>query len=81
MAEVVVYFRLAGKWEVSDLASERVGLLRTIEDWEFSLEAEPSQAIKNEILDELHKAYCELRQIDQALSGKFDLLIVDNPDL
>jgi len=80
MAEVVVYFRLGEKWLISDLASERESLLRTIEDWEFSFEAEPSQAIKNEILHELHKTYCELRQIDQALTGKFDLLIVDNPD-
>ena len=76
MAEVFIFERVGDVWRSSKLSLEKRLLLNELEDLELRLEINPEPSFREVLLKNLYEIRCDVRLIDQALLGNFNIVVI-----
>lgn len=74
MPEVVIVHQLGGALE--RLTKTRDWQIRKLSHLEAVLEGDLSPSMEHRVLDDLYETYRSLRDIESALAGKFNIIVV-----
>jgi len=76
MSDVIIIERIGDVWQSSSLTLVKQALLLELEDLETRLEIGSEPEYQETLMKNLYEVRRDIRFIDQALDGKFDIVII-----